>query len=127
MREDEHIGARVAVERKLRGLTQRQLADRAHVSVSLLRKVEQGSRPASLALVSSVAKALGTEQARLTGQPYYSGDRKLDAVHDLIPDLRRELGMYGLPPDEETRPVPVPELAAGVAAAGAARRPPRRG
>jgi transcriptional regulator with XRE-family HTH domain len=115
MREDEHIGARVAVERKLRGLTQRQLADRAHVSVSLLRKVEQGSRPASLALVSSVAKALGTEQARLTGQPYYSGDRKLDAVHDLIPDLRRELGKYGLPPDEETRPVPVPELAARVA------------
>jgi transcriptional regulator with XRE-family HTH domain len=115
MREDEHIGARIAVERRLRGLTQHGLADRAHASVSLLRKVEQGSRPASLALVASVAKALGIEPARLTGQPYYSGDRRLDAVHELIPDLRRELSMYGLPPDEDAQPVPLPELAARVA------------
>jgi transcriptional regulator with XRE-family HTH domain len=116
MREDEHIGARIAQERKLRGLTQQALADRAHVSLSLLRKVEQGSRPASVALVASVAKALRIEHARLTGQPYYSGDRQLDAVHDLIPDLRRELALYGLPPDDEdVRPVLLDDLAARVA------------
>ena len=116
MGEDEHIGARIARERKLRGLTQRQLADRAHVSLSLLRKVEQDSRPASMALVASVAKALRIEPARLTGQPYYSGDRQLDTVHDLVPDLRRELARYGLPPDEEdVRPVLPSDLAARVA------------
>jgi len=98
---DETMGARIAAERKLRGLTQHQLASRAHLSLSLLRKVEQGSRPASSALLITVAKALGLEHGRLTGQPYYSGDQRTDALHDLIPDLRRELTMYGLPPDEE--------------------------
>jgi transcriptional regulator with XRE-family HTH domain len=101
MRVDDSIGARIATERKLRGLTQQQLASRAHLSLSLLRKVEQGSRPASPALMSTVAKTLGLEQARLTGQPYYSGDHRVDALHDLIPTLRRELSSYGLAPDHE--------------------------
>ena len=49
MRDDESIGARIATERKLRGLTQHRLADRAHVSLSLLRAVEQGTeRPRRL-------------------------------------------------------------------------------
>jgi transcriptional regulator with XRE-family HTH domain len=95
------IGARIAVERRLRGFTQYQLADRAHVSMSLLRKVEQGGRPASTALVASVSKTLGIEQTRLTGQPYYATDQPVDALQDLIPDLRRELMMYGLPLQEE--------------------------
>jgi transcriptional regulator with XRE-family HTH domain len=34
------VGARVAEERKVGGLTQRQLAERAHVSLSLLRATE---------------------------------------------------------------------------------------
>ncbi|HEV2088995.1 MAG TPA: helix-turn-helix transcriptional regulator [Cryptosporangiaceae bacterium] len=107
---EDRIGDRIAVERKLRGLTQHQLADRAHVSLSLLRKVEQGSRPASPAVVSSVARALGLELARLTGQPYYSGNRRRDALHDLIPPLRRELGMYGLPPEEDAPPRTLADL-----------------
>jgi transcriptional regulator with XRE-family HTH domain len=115
MRGDEHIGARVAVERKLRGLTQVQLADRAHISVSLLRKVEQGSKPATSAFVSAVARALRVEWNALTGQPYRMGDRREDAVHSLVPDLRRELVAYRLPPDED-RPVPaLNDLGAAVA------------
>ena len=35
---EEHIGARIAAERRLRGLTQRQLADRVHVSPVWLRR-----------------------------------------------------------------------------------------
>ena len=57
--ESASIGTRVAEERKLRGLTQRQLAERAHVSLSLLRKVEQGTVPASPAFTSATARALG--------------------------------------------------------------------
>jgi transcriptional regulator with XRE-family HTH domain len=53
------VGARVAEERKLAGLTQYQLAARASVSVSLIRAVEQGRVPASPAFVSAVARALG--------------------------------------------------------------------
>lgn len=102
---EEHIGARIAAERRLRGLTQRQLADRVHVSHSLVTKVERGDRPATPALVAAVARILRVEQGRLTGQPYFTGDRAQDAVHDLIPELRREITSYGLPPDgDEPRP-----------------------
>jgi transcriptional regulator with XRE-family HTH domain len=109
VQDDDTIGARIAAERRLRGLSQHQLAGRAHVSVSLLRKVEQGSRPASPGLMVSVARALGIGHGRLTGQPYYSGARRTDFLHDLIPELRRELTMFGLPPDED--PDGPPDLA----------------
>jgi transcriptional regulator with XRE-family HTH domain len=102
---DDHIGARIAIKRKLQGLTQWRLADRAGVSVSLLRKVEQGNKPASPALVACVAKALHVDRTDLTGQPYRTGDRKHDAVHELVPDIRRELVAYRLPPEGD-RPVP---------------------
>ena len=61
------IGDRVAEERKLRGWTQTQLAQRMHVSLSLLRKVEQGSVPASPAFISAAARALGLAPAELLG------------------------------------------------------------
>lgn len=63
------IGDRIAQRRKLNGLTQVQLACRAHVSVSLVRKVEQGSAPASPAFTAAVAKALRTTVAELYDQP----------------------------------------------------------
>ncbi|MGH3767704.1 MAG: helix-turn-helix domain-containing protein [Pseudonocardiaceae bacterium] len=63
------IGGRVAQRRKLDGLTQVQLARRAHVSLSLLRKVEQGSAPASPAFTAAVATALRTTVAELYDQP----------------------------------------------------------
>lgn len=63
------IGARVAERRKLHGLTQAQLAHRAHVSLSLVRKVEQGSAPASPAFTAAVATALRTTVAELYDQP----------------------------------------------------------
>ncbi|WP_217687710.1 helix-turn-helix domain-containing protein [Streptomyces sp. CAI-85] len=44
---DEHTGARIARVRKQRGLTQQGLAMRAHVSKSLLSKVECGQKDAS--------------------------------------------------------------------------------
>ncbi len=44
---DGAVGQRVALQRKLAGLTQYQLADRAHVSKSLVCQVERGAVPAS--------------------------------------------------------------------------------
>ncbi len=63
------IGERVAERRKLNGLTQDQLAHRAHVSVSLVRKVETGQRPASPAFTAAVAMVLRTTVAELYDQP----------------------------------------------------------
>jgi transcriptional regulator with XRE-family HTH domain len=59
------VGERVAEERKLAGLTQTQLAEKAHVSLSLMRKVEQGTAPASPSFVSSMARALNVDVATL--------------------------------------------------------------
>lgn len=103
--EDVRVGGQVAVQRRLRGLTQEELAAEASVSVSYLRKIEQGSRPATRTLISALARALGVDVTVLTGQPYVTGDRRTDAVHDLIPALRGELAAYRLPPIEE-HPVP---------------------
>lgn len=66
---DDGIGGRVAEQRKLKGLTQAQLSQRAHVSLSLVRKVEQGSVPASPGFTAAVAKVLGTTVAELYEQP----------------------------------------------------------
>lgn len=56
--DDTRIGAKIAVRRKVAGLTQRQLANRASVSLSLLTKVEIGDRVATPALLAAVARVL---------------------------------------------------------------------
>ncbi|MGH4022579.1 MAG: helix-turn-helix domain-containing protein, partial [Pseudonocardiaceae bacterium] len=77
------IGGRVAERRKLNGLTQAQLAQRAHVSLSLLRKVEQGSAPASPALSAAVATALRTTVAELYDAPSVRYGAERDHVADV--------------------------------------------
>jgi hypothetical protein len=44
---DEGVAGRLRQQRRLRGLTQRQLADRSHYSASLVKQVEQGTTPPS--------------------------------------------------------------------------------
>lgn len=116
------VARRVAEERKLAGLTQSQLAQRANVSASLVRKVEQGKVPASPAFVSAVARALGTGVATLLGQPFeHRTSRAEYRIHAIIPPLRRELAAYSIPPDESVRPRPLNELATAVAEVSAHR------
>ena len=75
--DSESVGARIRMLRKLRGVTQRQLADRTHFSESLVKKVEQGSVPPSAAFVAVTARVLqvrpsylyGTEERELAHQP----------------------------------------------------------
>ncbi len=84
------VGDRTGRARRLARLTQEQLAHKANISLSLLRKVEQGTRPASPAFITAVARALGVGIGELTGQPYAPG-RSDAAAHALIPDLRRAI------------------------------------
>jgi transcriptional regulator with XRE-family HTH domain len=77
------IGERVAERRKLNGLTQDQLAQRAHVSVSLVRKVETGQRPASPAFTAAVAMALRTTVAELYDQPSLGYGAERDHVAEV--------------------------------------------
>ncbi len=103
------VGERIANARKARSFSQRQLAEHAHVSLSLLRKVEQGSRDATPALIAAVAWTLTIDVTALTGQPYDLGGRHLDPLHQHIPALRRALTYWDLPPEGIT-PRPPAEL-----------------
>src|SRR6266542_669851 len=100
------IGANIAEARKLRGVTQHELAREAFVSFSLLSKVEAGHKPASPSLIAAVARALRVHVTQLTGQPYRGETADTDAIHAPIAELRREVTVYDLPPDEYDRPVP---------------------
>ncbi|MEJ7630467.1 MAG: helix-turn-helix transcriptional regulator [Nocardioidaceae bacterium] len=107
MNDSAGVGARASRARKLAGLSQRELAARAHVSLSLLRKVEQGDRPASPAFTAAIAAALGLSPDALYGQPYEATSRTEAAVHAAIPELRRALVAF----DDNELPNPPRSLA----------------
>jgi transcriptional regulator with XRE-family HTH domain len=104
-------GHAIAVLRKAGGLTQRQLAGRAHVSLSLLSKVEVGDRVASHALLAACARALRVPVEHLNGQPYTDTHHD-QRVHRDVEALRTILRCYDLPDDVPPRPLE--DLAADV-------------
>ncbi|MBH1933303.1 helix-turn-helix transcriptional regulator [Streptomyces sp. AV19] len=106
---EEHTGARIARARKRRRLTQRELADRSHVSYSTLTKVEQGYLPASPAVIGALARALSLPVAELTGQPYLAELRQ-DRLDGLIHPIREALDLYDLGADPDVVPRRVGEL-----------------
>jgi transcriptional regulator with XRE-family HTH domain len=109
------IGARVAAIRKTRGWTARELARRARVSYSLLTKAETGAVPATPTLIGALARALGVDVTRITGQPYEEpgGAASLQAT---VAPLRRALLAYDLPPETDVGPRSTDELRAEVIA-----------
>ena len=115
------VGKRVALERKLAGLTQRQLARRSGVAESMISRVERGVLPASPAFVSAVARGLGVGVAELLEQPYPRDTPPEHRLHTAIPALRAELAAYRVEPDERIRPRPLDELAQAVARASEQR------
>lgn len=109
----ERVGARVATIRKVRGWTARELAANAHVSYSLLTKVESGHAAATPAFIGAVARALRVDVPRLTGQPYEEPRGRGARLHATIGPIRRSVDTYDLP-DETISPRPARELAADV-------------
>ncbi|WP_316526163.1 helix-turn-helix domain-containing protein [Kitasatospora brasiliensis] len=105
----EHTGERIAQYRKLRHLTQRELAARAHISYSMLTKVEQGAKPATPAVLAAVARALSVQTVDLTGQPYLTELRQ-DELDVLIQPIREALDLYDLGADPEVAARPAGEL-----------------
>ncbi|MGX7759291.1 helix-turn-helix domain-containing protein [Streptomyces angustmyceticus] len=107
----DHTGVRIAHTRKVRRLTQRELADLAHVSYSTLTKVEQGVLPASPSVLGALARSLSVPVTELTGQPYLEELRQ-DQLDGLINPIREALNIYDLGPDPDVSPRTVEELAA---------------
>uniref|UniRef100_UPI003753CEFE helix-turn-helix domain-containing protein n=1 Tax=Actinomadura sp. SCN-SB TaxID=3373092 RepID=UPI003753CEFE len=99
---DTRIGARIAATRAARRLTQQQLAESAHVSLSLLRKIEQGSRPVTDRTLEAVAEAVGSSPDTLAGKRAHTNTR----IHAAIPAIRKAIDGYDLPDDGPVRPLP---------------------
>src|SRR5450432_744365 len=113
MTDQDRAGARIAVIRKTRGWTARELARRAHVSYSLLAKVESGAAPASPALIGAVARALRVDVHRITGQPYDEAPGRAGQLHQAMEPIRRSISTYDCP-DDTIVPRSVHELSADV-------------
>ncbi|MGW3472315.1 helix-turn-helix domain-containing protein [Saccharopolyspora sp. NPDC000995] len=103
------IGGRIATVRKLAGLTQVALARRMGYSVSMLRKVEQGSEPAAPMFVNRAAEALGIEPAQLHWDRF-EWRRDGDGLADQVVSIRAALDLLDLPPDYSAQPRPLPAL-----------------
>lgn len=116
-----HIGARIEEQRKLGHLTQRALAERAHVSFSLYTKVVTGKRPASPAFTAACARALGIENSVLLGQPYATEQRteRFDAP---LAALRASLENWDIPLDDGIPARSLSTIAGEVHTVGAHRR-----
>ncbi|MCD0450797.1 helix-turn-helix domain-containing protein [Actinocorallia sp. API 0066] len=82
-------------------MSQPELAEAAHISLSTLRKIEQGSRAVTEPVLFAVADALGVEPERLTGVEGRSNSR----VHGAIPEIRRAVDAYDLPEEGAVRPL----------------------
>lgn len=113
MLDQERAGARIATLRKAHGLTQRQLAERASVSYSLLTKAESGAAGATPALIGAVARALRVDVPRITGQPYQESKGQAGRLHESVNAIRRSVDTFDLPPEGIT-PRPQAALATDV-------------
>jgi transcriptional regulator with XRE-family HTH domain len=79
----------------LAGLTQQQLAMRANLSLSLVRKVEQGVVPASPTCIASVAQALHLLVTDLTEQSHFASVTSRHGTElESMPDLERAITEY---------------------------------
>lgn len=99
-----HIGQAVAAARKARRLAQPELARRAAISLSLLRKIEQGRRT----LTPEVREALGN----VLGPIPDTGDRvsASDSLRSALPVLSELMDGYDIPAEPSAAPHPLPEL-----------------
>ncbi|MGZ9934450.1 helix-turn-helix domain-containing protein [Streptomyces sp. NC-S4] len=107
--EDHHTGSRIREQRRLKRLTQRELASRIPYSLSLLNQVECGARRASAGLVAAVAQVLGVETSALTGPPAVTS-LPPDRLVTLVAPIREALDRYDLgrnPDVHSVRPMPV--------------------
>ena len=62
------IGKRLRAYRKLKNLTQQELADKLHVSIAIVGAIERGTRMPSKELLRSIHEVLGVTEEELKGE-----------------------------------------------------------
>lgn len=116
VKESDSVGARIAKYRKIKGWTAEQLAERAGVGASTMRKVESGHSSPSTFWAGKVADALGIDARKL-----YTEDSEDTQTLDIVPVIRRTLAAIDLM-DDDLEPLSVADLAPRVAQLGDWRR-----
>jgi transcriptional regulator with XRE-family HTH domain len=111
------LGRRIAEVRRLRGLTQERLAERASITTSYLARIETGARKPTLDVVRRLAEALGVEVWRLLAadhpredEPWRGAAQQLVAAVqnlsredvDLLIEVARRFGRGALEPPAAT-------------------------
>jgi transcriptional regulator with XRE-family HTH domain len=97
-------GQAIAAARKARRLTQDELARKASISLSQLRKVEQGTRALTPGVRDALTAALGPARHR-------SQDASATArIASALPLLRDAMNAYDIPPDPAPSMAPLSEL-----------------
>jgi transcriptional regulator with XRE-family HTH domain len=92
-------GPAIAVARKARRLTQAELARQAAISVSLLRKIERGSRSLTPGVRAALGRALGTIPAQ------HGGESPPERISSVLPLLREMMDCYDIPAGPAPRPL----------------------
>ncbi|MHB9864129.1 helix-turn-helix domain-containing protein [Streptomyces sp. YIM S03343] len=105
----DRIGARIREFRAIRDYSLSELGRRAHVSPSLLSRIENGDRAASESVLASVARALAVKVSVLRGQPFIQTlqGEQLDA---LLEPISAAFDDWDLPPDDAPPPRPLEVL-----------------
>ncbi|MFE3558598.1 helix-turn-helix domain-containing protein [Streptomyces sp. NPDC059193] len=98
--DDGHTGSRIREQRRLRRLTQRELAEKIPYSLSLLNQVECGARPATPGFVAAVAQALRVDTSKLTGSPAMASV-PADRLVALVAPVREALDRFDLGPNPD--------------------------
>lgn len=62
------IGKRLRAYRKLKNLTQQELADRLHVSIAIVGAIERGTRAPTADLMRQIHDVLGVTEQELRGE-----------------------------------------------------------
>lgn len=98
------VGRRIAYYRSVARprTTQQQLADRAHVALGTIRKIERGERGVTDDTLDASAGALGVDPSRLVADRERVSTRVLDA----LPELSAAIATYDIPDGGPVRPLP---------------------
>jgi transcriptional regulator with XRE-family HTH domain len=101
------VGQRIAATRRAHRMTQQQLSAASFVSLSMLRKIEQGSRFPSDDTLDALAAALNVDPGRLL-----TGHQRTDSrVHDALPAISAAIATHDDPDDGPVRPLHELQLA----------------
>lgn len=85
------LGQKIREQRKIKGLTQKELAEKSNVSLSAIEKYEKGTRIPSLDVLVEIGKALDTP---LIGLKMALLKNKEDSIIDNL--LQNYIDLYGL-------------------------------